>query len=111
MTSDGTLIFIVFLMTASLVMMIGLMATGGSAKLNARLNRLTGRQSLNDQESVVQFARETLPKVGAALAPGDEAKRNQLQARLINAGFYNRQAMYLFLGIKLIMMLGLPLVG
>src|SRR5262249_47751356 len=39
------------------------------------------------------------------------AEQTKLQSRLIHAGYYNRQAVALFLGVKMLMILLPPLVG
>jgi tight adherence protein C len=51
------------------------------------------------------FTQTTLPKLGTALIPTDEGEKTLLQARLIHAGLYGRQAMAIFMGIKLILTL------
>jgi tight adherence protein C len=57
------------------------------------------------------FTQTTLPRLGTALMPTDEGERTQLQTRLIYAGFYGRQAMAIFLGIKLILIVLPTLIG
>ncbi len=58
-----------------------------------------------------QFTQTTLPKLGTALMPTDEVERNQLRARLVHAGFYGRQAMAIFLGTKMILIVMPALIG
>ena len=107
----GTMITIaVFLMTTSLVMIIGLLLTRGSDRLSNRIGVLAGRQTA-EPEGVVHMARMALPKMGEALTPGDEDERSKLRARLIHAGLYNKQAMHVFLGFKLLTMTVLPLIA
>jgi tight adherence protein C len=57
------------------------------------------------------FTQTTLPKLGTALMPTDEGERTQLRTRLIHAGFYGRQAMAIFLGTKLILIVVPALIG
>ena len=47
------------------------------------------------------MARSALPKMGKIIVPEDEAERTKLRARLVHAGLYHRQAMHIFLGVKL----------
>jgi tight adherence protein C len=60
---------------------------------------------------VAQLVRTALPLVGAALIPTSEEERTLLKTRLIHAGLYGRQAMPIFLGVKLILMVAPTLVG
>ncbi len=49
--------------------------------------------------------------MGASLLPKDETERTRLQTRLIYAGLYGRQAMPIFLGVKLLLMVSPALIG
>jgi tight adherence protein C len=44
--------------------------------------------------------------MGAALVPSKEEERTRLQTRLVQAGLYHRQAMYVFLGVKFLLIVG-----
>jgi tight adherence protein C len=58
-----------------------------------------------------QFTQTTLPKLGTALMHSDEAEKSRLRISLVHAGFYGRQAMAVFLGVKLILMVAPALIG
>lgn len=60
---------------------------------------------------VRKMARAALPKIGTHLMPTDESERTRLQARLVQAGLYGRQAMVAFLGVKMLLMVGPGLAG
>ncbi|WP_435011140.1 type II secretion system F family protein [Tundrisphaera lichenicola] len=62
-------------------------------------------------ETVASIARTALPKMGKIIVPEDEAERTKLRARLIHAGLYNRQAMHIFLGVKLFLLSSATIVG
>jgi tight adherence protein C len=49
--------------------------------------------------------------MGATLIPTEEGERTLLQTRLIHAGYYGRQAMAFFLGVKLPLIVGPTLIG
>jgi tight adherence protein C len=49
--------------------------------------------------------------MGQALMPTDDDKRTRLQARLVHAGLYSRQAMPVFLGVKLLLIIGPTLIA
>jgi tight adherence protein C len=49
--------------------------------------------------------------MGTALVPTDDEERTLLKTRLIHAGLYSRQAMAVFLGVKLLLMVAPALIG
>jgi tight adherence protein C len=99
-------------MGSSLVLLIFLLAEGRKARLQTRLRDLPNRgQNVPEADPVAQFARAALPKMGATLLPRDEAERTRLQARLTHAGLYGRQAMVLFLGVKLLLTVAPAVLG
>jgi tight adherence protein C len=74
-------------------------------RLASRLDDMAeGPKSPGVRPLMADLARSTLPKVGTALVPEDEEERTKLQTRLRHAGLYGRQAMVIFLGVKLILM-------
>jgi tight adherence protein C len=102
MASDGTVAL--FLMASSLVLLISMLVGGRKERLDSRLRELSGKgESDTDAVAVRQLARTTLPKMGASLMPPDEESRTRLQTRLVQAGYYSRQAMVLFLGVKMLL--------
>ncbi len=112
MEDFNTLAWATFAAASSLVLLIVLVAGGGKNRLEARLEKLGERPgTLPDPARLKQFARSTLPRVGAALMPKDEEERSRLQTRLIQAGLYSRQALAIFLGVKMILMVGPTLIG
>jgi tight adherence protein C len=60
---------------------------------------------------MAQLAISALPKVGSSLVPRSEVDRTKLQARLIEAGYYSRQALAVFLGVKMLLTIGPALLG
>jgi tight adherence protein C len=101
-----------FIAVTSFILLIYLLLIGRRTKLDTRLHDLSGQ--LGDvpaADPVAEFAMSALPKMGAPLVPDDQEERNRLQARLIHAGLYGRQAMYVFLGTKLLLVLAPPVLG
>jgi len=112
MSQDLTLAVIAFVMIGALALIVGLLATGRRAGLDARIDALAGRaRAEGKSETVAQLARSALPKMGKVIAPDDEAERTKLRARLVHAGLYNRQAMHIFLGVKLAILVLATVVG
>lgn len=96
---------------------VALVASGRKAKLDARLQELKtghGKDAQNTEAAakpVRTIAARAIPKIGSHLVPQDEKERTRLQARLVQAGLYRRQAMGLFLGVKMLLMVGPALIG
>ena len=100
------------IMAVSLGTLGGLFFTGRSKRLNARIDSLTGRERVEEKpESMRAMARQALPKMGKIIVPEDEAERTKLRARLVHAGLYHRQAMHIFLGVKLFLLTVATMVG
>jgi tight adherence protein C len=112
MTTEGTMALLVFLAASSAVLLVFTLVSGGNTRLDARLADLAGRgSSLSNQSAMAQLAMTTLPRVGTALLPTNDAERTRLKTRLMYAGFYSRQAMTIFLGVKLLLMMSPALIG
>lgn len=74
----------------------------------ARLKNLSSDQP-EEEGDFGEWLRDTLPKIGALLVPKEEDKRIlELKADLLRAGMYNRKALRIFMGGKLLLMLLLP---
>jgi tight adherence protein C len=112
MSEDGLITLDAFLAGSSLVMLIFMLVGGRKNHLSHRLDDLAGKGGPAPQpDAVAHFARSALPKIGAPLVPKNEEERTQLQTRLVHAGLYSRQAMVVFLGVKLLLMVGPALLG
>ena len=119
MTTETMIILITFLMASSGVLLVYMFVSGRRSNVNERLKDLAESTRAGDprldpgspSERDRQFSQTTLPKIGTALVPTDEKERTMLGTRLIHAGFYGRQAMPIFLGVKLLLMVSPALVG
>lgn len=118
MTTQSTLSLIAFLMATSGTLLAYTLATGWRSRLDERLENLNEedmpavpRSSAMRGSAASQFAQTTLPRLGNALMPVDEEERTFLRTRLIHAGFYGRQAMAVFLGAKMVLIVAPALVG
>ncbi len=112
MPKDMTLALVAFVMIGALALIVGLLFTGRKAKVEARIDALAGRSRAEARpEGVVQLARAALPKMGKVIVPENEAERTRLRARMVHAGLYHRQAMHIFLGVKLTLLLVATVVG
>jgi tight adherence protein C len=109
MTEETVQALTAFLMASSLTLLIFMFVTRPPSRLESRLRDLGGKGAPPD--AVGQLAHKALPRMGAALMPDKEAERTRLQTRLIQAGLYSRGAIYYYLGVKLLLMVGPPLIG
>jgi tight adherence protein C len=112
MAMDGPLFWVAFLGVSSGVVLLYLVVGGRKSRLDNRLDNLVlGGAPPPDKDSVAHLARSTLPKMGAPLMPKSQEERTKLQSRLMHAGLYQRQAMVVFLGVKMLLMVGPAIVG
>lgn len=115
MTANVPLILIAFLMAASVVGGLGALFVDRNRHLEARLRGL----SQNDQPAtpsepvgaVARAVKKALPKMALPLIPDEGAERTLLKTRLILAGLYSPQAMVIFLGAKMLLMVTPVLIG
>lgn len=100
------LVFVTFLAACSLVLLVALVVGGGNQRIEARVQDLSGagRPAPVQVKSVAGFARTTLPKLASPLVPDEEKQRTRLRGRLVHAGYYGRNAMGIFLGVKMLLM-------
>ncbi|WP_337172929.1 type II secretion system F family protein [Paludisphaera sp.] len=106
----------IFAAVAGLAAAAGLGLSGRRGRLATRLDELSGKKGRDDEgperpEAVAKIARAALPKLGKVMVPEDEKERNRLAARLVLAGLYNRQALHVFLGVKLAILIGALILG
>jgi tight adherence protein C len=113
MNVDASIMLVAFLAVSTAILLVFTLVGGGRTRVDQRLDELTGKAVTpdSDQLSMAQLALTTLPRVGSALVPSDDAERTLLKTRLIHAGLYSRQAMVIFLGVKLLLMMFPALLG
>ncbi|MBV8606839.1 MAG: type II secretion system F family protein [Singulisphaera sp.] len=115
MTIDGEITLIVFSLTSSAFLLVYTLVVARRTRLDRRLEEIGSGRDLSDSipqaTSMAQFTQATLPRMGAPLIPTEEEERTLLQARLIHAGYYGRQAMAIFLGVKLLLIVGPTFIG
>jgi tight adherence protein C len=112
MGANGTIMLVTFLMVSSLVLLITMLVTGRASRVDSRIDELMGKaENAPEPETVAQLARTALPKMAAPLVPDSEEQRSLLRARLIHAGYYSPQAMPIFLGVKMLLMVGPTFIG
>jgi tight adherence protein C len=112
MNPSVTLALVTFLMVSSLTVLISMLVSGGRSRVDTRLDDLLGRvDSPPETETMGRLALTTLPKMAKPLLPENEEQRSLLKSRLIHAGFYGPQAMPVFLGMKMLLMVSPALIG
>ena len=104
-----------FLMASSFIVLVSMLVGARTSRLDARLRGLfsetEGGQATPELPALSKLAQTALPKMGTPFVPSDEEERTKLQARLIHAGYYSRQAMVVFLGTKVLLMFTPVVVG
>lgn len=97
-----------------LVAMVAAVLSGRNSRVETRLQEFKPEKSSKQsatRPAVGKMARAALPRIGSHLVPTDEKEKTRLQARLVQAGLYGRQAMVGFLGVKMLLMIGPAIVG
>lgn len=115
MTSRWMLPALAALGAALLGAIVAAVLGGRKSRVDGRLHELKTGRTVKDRAtrspSVGRIAGATLPKIGSRLMPSDEKEKTRLQARLVHAGLYSRQAMVVFLGAKMLLMVGPAVIG
>ncbi len=112
MLDKGWISMLVFLSTSGLVLAFFIWRNRDIWHAKARVRELgleprAGGGSENGTQragGLGQMVLSKLPSVGTPLLPTNEAQRGQLQKRLIEAGIYDRNALPLLLGVKMLLM-------
>ena len=116
MNASLPVILIVFFMAASLAGLIALLVVGRNRRIETRLRELSSDSSQSAKPAVSAGAvsravRKALPKMAQPLIPDEGDERTKLKTRLILAGLYSPQAMTLFLGVKMSLMVVPVVIG
>jgi tight adherence protein C len=100
----------VLLLLACMGLMIWIALKGRKTRTDVRIDELSGRGgSVRDRKLSSKLAR-SLPLVGTLIEPS-AAEQSLLKTRLIQAGFYSQQAMKVFLGAKVVLMVAPAVIG
>ncbi len=111
MLDRGWISMLVFLATSGLVLAFFVWRNRDIWQAKARMRGLGAppREQADKGSGLGQMLLTKLPSVGTPLLPTNEAQRGRLRQRLIEAGIYDRHALPLLLGVKMILM-AIPLV-
>ncbi len=108
MTWGQGLVGFAFVFTGGLVVLAWHLA-GRDRRLDARLRELSGKEA--GPNSPADLVRAALPQVGRPLLPESERERSRLQNRLTRAGFHGPNVLYVYLGVKAVLIFTPWLVG
>jgi tight adherence protein C len=115
MNSNLPLILIAAVMATSVAGVVGLLIMDRNRKLEARLKGLTKQDHVAAPSAtagpVARAVKKALPKMAQPLIPDEGVERTKLKTRLILAGLYSPQAMAVFLGVKMLLMVTPALLG
>ena len=111
MSEVGMITGAVFVLASSVVLLLFLTFGGRRGRLDARLQTLASKNAPPTMAPIRRAALDMLPRAGQALMPTTHEERTKLQARLLHAGYYGRQALAIFFGVKLLLMVSPAAVG
>lgn len=117
MTIAWVIVICVFVASSSLVLCLYLLLPGTDVdRLSVRLQELSVEANASAAQALRHRRRphginRVLPAMSAPLVPEDKAEQLELQTRLVQAGFYQPNAMRTFLGAKMVLCVGLISVG
>jgi tight adherence protein C len=105
MLENGWISMLVFLATSGLVLAFFIWRNRDIWQTEARMRGLGGApRERPSKGGLSKLLLSRLPDMGTPLLPTNEAQRGQLRQRLIEAGIYDRNALPLLLGVKMLLM-------
>jgi tight adherence protein C len=104
MIDSGWISMLVFLATSGLVLGFFVWRNRDVWHAQARVRGLAAPRERPAGGGLGQLVLSRLPAVGTPLLPTNEAQRGRLQLRLVQAGIYDRHALPLLLGVKMLLM-------
>lgn len=105
----GMVVFVlVFLVISGIGSLLALRAYGDERRVRSRLRQL-GDDSVNTpEEEGVSVWRSAVQRLGAVLMPKREKEAESLRSHLLAAGLYQPNTVKVLLGVKLALIVGLP---
>jgi tight adherence protein C len=106
---------LVFFATSGVGFVLFLRAYGDERRVQHRLRALSEVSAAEEDTGLARLARlgrlirSSFPRLGALLLPSKEENIARLKGRLLRAGLYNPHALNLLYGVKLTLMVVLPL--
>jgi len=114
MDNSILLTVVLLVMLSSFVLLAGLLISDRKRRIRIRLEELSSGEAAANRPpalAVSQAIRTTLPKMGKHLMPEDAEEQTKLKARLIHAGLYHPQALSIFLGVKMFLIISPTICG
>lgn len=101
---NTTIILAVFVLVASVVVLLGMILGRQDSRIANRVSGLAAGQGTGSpQDLMARWTTQVVPRMAIPLLSQDEAEQKQLTRRLIHAGFYQPSAMSIFLGAKMLL--------
>ncbi len=108
---DRVILGLAFLGATSVAFLALALLGGYNRRVAERLRRLPSLPaSAAKKRPLRQFILSVLARIGTPLVPSDERDRNRLKTQQIHAGLYSRDALAVFLGVK-VFLIALPLLA
>ena len=113
MVGNEILMVVAFAAASSLVMLVYLVIGARNRRMEGRIQTLADRKQPSAtaaQPTTAPFAK-SMSKIGSPLMPGDEEARTRLTSRLLHAGIYARSGVFVFLGVKMLLLVTCLIAG
>jgi tight adherence protein C len=108
---DKVILGLAFLSATSVAFGALLLLGGYNRRVAERLRKLPSPGSpAAKKRPLREFTRSALVRIGTPLLPSDESERSRMKTQQIHAGLYSRDALAVFLGVKLFLIV-LPLLA
>lgn len=105
---------VAFVVSTGVVLLVALFLAHRRPRLQARLSELTEEGNAANRQTTrgrASLARAALPRMGAAMMPTNEEKQTALKKRLARSGFYGRQAIAIYMGAKVVLLVAPCVLG
>lgn len=103
---DTTLILSAFVLGSCVVVLVVLLVSGRSERIEERMASLASQglaAPLHQAGVMDRWANRVMPRFAAPLIPKNAKEQGALKVRLVQAGFYGENASSIFLGIKMLL--------
>lgn len=105
MAADWMTTLLIFTTAAGAWLVGAMLLSGQQTMIARRLSQLDDRVQVHEPTAVASHLTfsDFTQKMGAVVAPSNEKEHSALQSRLLKAGLYHKNALSMFMGVKLLL--------